>query len=299
MKVINGVGDFEKIISKDVLAHRRREWDDWYWHKYKKVLQHQCDTLYHQDKEVYHQFLNQVDTDYYRGLVRQITPEVIKNIEDAVTRAALALEYSQDFEVYLMLGFGHVLGTSCGKHKPFVYFGLELLLHDQVDMEYVIAHEVNHMVRLSHVRKYRKSKGMDHLTFGDVLVLEGLGVVNGVMYVESSPKAGMSDNKSQAKKKMLDIDAFRKSLMIHDEAFTRIKAREEEWIDLLLDKIDEPMTTKDWYDYFVINNQVDDQVKPTGIGYYVGGRLISSLVAKGLKINELTRMDTGKILQYI
>ncbi len=299
MKVINGVGDFAKIISKDVLAHRRREWDDWYWHKYEKVLQHQCDTLYHQDKLVYHQFLNQVDTDYYRDLISHISPEVVKRIEEAVAGAAFALDYTQDFEVYLMLGFGHVLGTSCGKHKPFVYFGLELLLHDQVDMAYVIAHEVNHMVRLSHVRKYRKSKGMEHLTFGDVLVLEGLGVIHGVLQVENGLEANRSDHKSQTINKMPEIESFKKSLMIHDETFARIEAREEEWTDLLLDKINEPMTTKDWYEYFVINNQVDDQVKPSGIGYYVGGRLMSSLVAKGLKINELTRMDTGKILQYI
>lgn len=277
MRIINGINDFKKLLDITSSADRLEFWDNTYMKKYESIMTHQLVNLYHADCSIFHQFLKELDTDEVKASIEKIDTNLICTIESVIKAATSELLFDDDFDVYLMVGFGHVMGTSGFGERPFVYLGLENLLDIRIDIEYLIAHEVNHMVRIATVEVYQNKLGMGGLSFGDVMILEGLGVVNSVVFDTGSIE--------------FNQELFRKSLMISNEFYSCLEGDEEILKKKMLAKWNDNMSAEDWFEYFIVNGEEDVM----GAGYYIGGKMIYEILSRGIAMTELTSLSSGEI----
>lgn len=276
MKVINGIKEFKLLLEHDTLEDKIRFWNDSYFTKYNSILSHQLTNLYHADSSVFHQFIETLDKEDILRTIDKIDFNLIDRIEKIIKSVTSQLSFNVDFDVYLMIGFGHVMGTSGFNNRPFVYFGMETLFSEFIDLEYLIAHEINHMVRIATIEIYQNKLGMSGMSFGDVMILEGLGVVNSVVFDTNSIE--------------FNRELFRKSLMISEDFYKHIESNELVLKDKLIAKWNTTMTSEDWFEYFIVNGEESVM----GPGYYIGGKLVYEALSKGYTMSELTTLPTNE-----
>jgi len=286
MNIINGVKDFEEMLKCKDASTMIEFWDTLYYPKYKNILDHQLTYLYHADKSVFHQFIKDIDKDNALETIRIYNDSVIvSDIIGIVKSVADDLKFNEEFDVYTMMGFGHVAGTSGHGECPFVYYGVESFLQNRIDINYIVPHEMNHMVRINALGNYRSDLGTDGLSFGDVMILEGLGAAYPVVFLNGNDR--------------FDNDKFYKSLMIPKNVYEILANNEQKLTKRLLNIANEKISVDDWQKYFMINAASNSEEHPTAMGYYVGGKLIFKLLEKGFTILELTCMDTDKMLLIV
>lgn len=280
MRIINGIQDYQKFIEEiDSLG----VWESW-WHnlyiKYKSIYNYQLENLYMADISLFKNIVMELDIDRAREELLRIQTLDLERIIAIINQSCDMLSFDDDFDVYLLIGFNHIDGTAgiC-ENKPFIYYGLESIKEEQLD--YLIPHELNHLVRMQNLDIYLKSQSIMEIPFGETLISEGLAIIYPII---------LCDDLNQ-----LDEELMNSFLTqgVSKEDFLILRERQKEYLAEVFSYININMTKELLHKYISFNS---DTGVPA-IGYYVGAIIILRLIRKGYDIKFLTRCPAAEVIR--
>jgi uncharacterized protein YjaZ len=194
--------------------------------------------------------------------------DLIDKVLELIKKGVKILDFYEDFNVYFLVGLGHVDGTSLPDDKPFIYFGLERL--NSLNLDFLVPHEFNHLVRLSKMKDRNKN-----LKVIDYIIFEGLATYFSLYF------NNLEINKeNEAKSLIIPIDALEKLYENKD----KIK-------DEIFNLIHNDMNNQIMFEYFTFDGE-----KRLKQGYFIGLKIIEDVVNKGYNIQHLTTLNSEEIL---
>jgi uncharacterized protein YjaZ len=271
MKLINGFDDFKKLVEENEQMIPKI-WIDKYYSKYKDIFDAMLKYLYHLNINDLMKIVENIDFKhlYYKAqlsIENNLTEKVILLIK----KCNKILKINEKFNVYFLVGLGHVDGTSLliKDYKPFIYFGLERLHH--TNLNYLVPHEFNHLARLSKF-KFLKEK----LKFKDYLIYEGLATYFSIYF-----------NKLEINRK---IEA--EALFLPEETIDYLYKNKEDILKEIKEVLEFEMNNKLMIEFFTY-----DKEKNFKKGYFAGLKIIEKLINNGEDIKILTFKETDEILK--
>jgi len=274
--IIVSIDDFRRCVE---LAKRVGKWQAWhesYFPKYEEVFASMLKYLYRCDITDLQAAVE--DFDFEQALAtagKFLRDDNLSLIEGLLLKAREKCGFDKDYDLYLLIGLGHVDGTSLPAKKPFLYFGLERYESPE-RLKYLVPHEYNHLVRLWSLYDGELAK---EISLGEIVLMEGLAVVF------SSIIAGDGS--------IPEIDSA--LLMPKEDIAFCYKHREElvaevqrQWDDIL---------TSELIDAYLKGSYEWKNGRPPRIGYFVGAHIVNSLLAEGQEIGTLTIMPSKKMLE--
>jgi len=272
--IIISMDDFQRCAD---LAGRVGKWEAWsqtYFPKYEAVFSAMLKNLYQCSITDLEDAVENLDFDHALNTAREFfKADGLSAVENLLAKSEEMCAFAEEFDLYLLIGLGHVDGTSLPGEKPFLYFGLECYTSND-HLAYLVPHEYNHMVRLWSV--YHGN--FDGLGFGEMVITEGLAVVFSSMVVKNE-----SPNQAESALFMTEDDL--RFCLKHRDAL----------IPEVLDHWQEPYE-KDLMSRYMMGSIEWKDGRPTRIGYFVGAEIVKAVLAKGIDICALTRMPTAEIM---
>lgn len=272
--ILHSMDDFQRCAD---LAGRVGKWQAWsqtYYPKYEAVFSAMLKYLYQCNLTDLKDAVENLDFDHALNTAQDFfKADGLSTVEHWLSKSKEMCAFEDEFYLYLLIGLGHVDGTSLPGEKPFLYFGLEC--YTSIDhLAYLVPHEYNHMVRLWSV--YHGN--FDGLGFGEMVITEGLAVVFSSMVAKN-------ESLNQAESALL---------MTEDDLRFCVKHRDA-LIAEVLDHWQEPYEMELMSRYMMGSIEWKDG-RPTRIGYFVGAEIVKAVLAKGIDICALTRMPTAEIM---
>lgn len=270
----------KKVISESEKKGKWKSWYENYYLKYKQVFDYQLETLYMSDICLFEELVHNMDFEEIQVKIDEIEKNIkIEQFDKVINKSIETLGYKGKFEIYLLYGFGHVNGTAGQFKLPFVYYGLENFRSE--NFMYVIPHEINHMVRFDTLQLHKKYASIQEMSVADILVNEGLGVTFPLILDKEN--------------KVFDENEFRKSIGVREEQFKRLLLNEKKYLLGIREIWDKKITKEIWENWFVINNSSVGIT--SGIGYFIGGKIVQSLIKHGVSIEELTKLPSDDVVK--
>ncbi|MFD2829463.1 DUF2268 domain-containing putative Zn-dependent protease [Corticicoccus populi] len=199
---------------------------------------------------------------------KQIDSEEIKNtLEECVNY----YNFKADFDVFFLIGLGHIDGTAQVADRPFLYFGLERVNASNISP--LIKHEFNHMVRFTSIDEIGD---FTEITVGQLVIAEGLATLSPLFI-----------NQQQLNRKNL-ISA----LFMSNQEYEVLSDEHDIVIRKFFQDADKTLSKELHLEYFIQNDETCLQRK----GYYIGMMLIIELIDVGLDLKILTETPTEIIL---
>ncbi|WP_169738728.1 DUF2268 domain-containing putative Zn-dependent protease [Salinicoccus luteus] len=96
----------------------------------------------------------------------------VKELKEIISDSADYYNFADYYDVYLLVGLGHVDGTALPSESPFLYLGLERLRNSDIKM--LIQHEFNHLVRFNSIEEVNEEMGM---AVAQLAIAEGLATL--------------------------------------------------------------------------------------------------------------------------
>ncbi|WP_059173119.1 DUF2268 domain-containing putative Zn-dependent protease [Bacillus sp. FJAT-27445] len=197
----------------------------------------------------------------------------ISKIEKVLCRCVEYFKFEADFEIFLLVGFGHIDGTAPQTSKPSLFLGLERLASSDIDL--LIPHEFNHLVRFHNLNSAGESK---RLTVKQLVIAEGLATITPLILNNAE---------------LTDAN-FAKALMVSEEKYRLLKNNFSGIENEILKDFDQPLTQPFMEKYFMAN---EDGHFPVKSGYYYGLKIIITLLQNGLSLTDLTTQKTDEIYE--
>jgi uncharacterized protein YjaZ len=194
----------------------------------------------------------------------------IRDIKAIVDKCISFFNFQQDFDVYLLVGLGHIDGTALKAKKPFIYLGLERLVN--TDVEALIEHEFNHLVRFNTLREYEDYR----MSVGQLVVAEGLAtltplVINNMEFSETN---------------------IRKALFVSEMELLSFKNNIDKIVGEINADFDKEITPSLMAKNFMKN--LDSELGKSG--YFYGVQIIKLLIDKGWNLRDLTTLNSQSIM---
>jgi Predicted Zn-dependent protease (DUF2268) len=194
------------IFRKNVHGNSNKEKiERWlmYYQEYKETFDILFQKLYMMDVQQVEPIINTLDFEKLlieaeNGLIKH----PISTIEGMLDRCVHYFKLETNFDVFLLVGFGHIDGAAPPSERPFLYIGLERLADS--DIHILIPHEFNHLVRFHHLRNIEP---MESFTVKQLIIAEGLATLTPLMM-----------NRYE-----LNDDTFIKALMISNDEYKNLK----------------------------------------------------------------------------
>ncbi|MCM3667236.1 DUF2268 domain-containing protein [Mesobacillus subterraneus] len=269
MQVHNGLNSFLNVIKN--LENNQSKEEAWlnYYKEYREIFDTIFANLYMTDIEKKKQYIVP-HIDFY-SLAEQAnkSSQVIDQAEvtEVLKKAADYFKFTKEFDVYMLVGFGHIDGTALpAASRPFLYLGLERL--SNIDIERLIQHEFNHLVRFDSLLE-------DNLTVGQLIIAEGLATLTPLIM----NKMDFSHSNLQ---KMLFLDDQQYNLLKEN-----IHLIEQ---DIKLD-FEKNITPSLMEKYFMLN----ENLKFGKSGYFFGMQVLLTLLKNGWELKDLTLLNSNLI----
>ncbi|PPA69536.1 DUF2268 domain-containing putative Zn-dependent protease [Jeotgalibacillus proteolyticus] len=269
MQVINGYEDFKLAFSKEGIPQNKlKYWMD-YHTKYEMIFNTIFKDLYMTDLENVKVMVEGTDfSEIMRKAEKSLEKISIKAIKETIEKCITFFNFQQEFDVYLLVGLGHIDGTALKAGKPFIYLGLERLTN--TDVEALIIHEFNHLVRFSTLKEF------ENLSVGQLVIAEGLATLSPLVV-----------NKLEFSEKNI-----KKALFVSEREFIEFNQYREKIINRLNNDFDKRLTPALMKKYFMKN----EKAELCRSGYFYGVHIIKLLLDYGWKLEDLTVLSSKIIL---
>ncbi|OCA81650.1 hypothetical protein A8F94_22570 [Bacillus sp. FJAT-27225] len=273
MKIIYGFEDFKHVIHN--MKQKEEKDASWleYYKNYKHVFDAIFENLYMTDAETIRKTI--IPNVNFYGLANTAEESVKAHDEAKITKIVEACKryfhFNTEFNVYALVGFGHIDGTAISSsNAPFMYLGLERLVN--IDVEQLIQHEFNHLVRFSTLNELNDGRSM---TVGQLVIAEGLATLTPLVM-------NQMDVSETALQKMLFLDPYQ---------YSHLKDN----FDLIEQEIKHDfynvLTPERMAKYFMMN----EDSKYGKAGYFFGMHIILTLLNRGWDLRDLTYLDSELI----
>jgi uncharacterized protein YjaZ len=271
MQIINGLEHFKQAVSKINRQQDKVQFWMEYYNEYNMIFNTIINRLYMTDLENVKSMVK--DTDFNQ-LAQQAEESLlvnsIRDIKAIVDKCISFFNFQQDFDVYLLVGLGHIDGTALKAKKPFIYLGLERLVN--TDVEALIEHEFNHLVRFNTLREYEDYR----MSVGQLVVAEGLAtltplVINNMEFSETN---------------------IRKALFVSEMELLSFKNNIDKIVGEINADFDKEITPSLMAKYFMKN--ADYELGKSG--YFYGVQIIKLLIDKGWNLRDLTTLNSQSIM---
>jgi len=145
--IIVAVDDFRKCTE---LSRQIGKWPAWYenyFPKYEDVFRHILQYLYRCNALDLKDAVENYDFDQALDIANTfIQDDGLTLVENILLRCTKKFAFDREYDVYLLIGLGHVDGTSLPAGHPFLYFGIER--YESLErLNYLVSHEYNHCNR--------------------------------------------------------------------------------------------------------------------------------------------------------
>lgn len=248
--------------------------DAWmeYYNFYRRPFSTIFETLYMMDMESIKDMVRDMDLETLsKEAEAAIRMHPVKELKEIISNSADYYNFEDHYDVYLLVGLGHVDGTALPSEIPFLYLGLERLRNSDIEM--LIQHEFNHLVRFNSIEEVNEESGM---TVGQLAIAEGLATLAPLVMNELE----------------LNEANIREGLFVNDEEFNRLRDNFSTLQEELERDFNEPLSPKLHEKYFMYN----EGNKYPKVGYFIGVHYIIPLLEAGYSLKELTRSKTKDIL---
>lgn len=272
MKIINMVDDF-RLFHHDI--KKIGKWNAFvkYYEKYNEIFNLMLKGLYMIDFDNFRPIVEQTDFDYVLKKIESVDLNIFESIKSITKKAVDNLNFEEEFDLYIGVGLGHVGGTALPSKSPCIYFGLECL--DNCDLDYLIPHEANHMVRIQAI------EDISLYSFLERVITEGLGVMYPII-LNNLP---------------VNIETLSKTLVITKKQVEMLIENEEELIKEVSKHFSDTLNYNLMNNFFTGN--VLDENKPILAGYYIGLIMIEKAILAGQSIDTLTKLPAETFIPYI
>lgn len=182
--IILGIDDFERCAALSKQVGKWQAWRNHYFPKYETIFGPMLKYLYRCDVEGLESAVQNFDFDQALVIANRFLKENnLPLIRDLIKKSEKECAFDRDYDLYLLVGLGHVDGSSLPASSPFLYLGIERY-ESPARFEYLVPHEYNHLVRIWSL--YDGNLPMD-IALGEMIVMEGLAVVFAAVVAGSIP----------------------------------------------------------------------------------------------------------------
>lgn len=269
MRVINMIDDFKVLIDQ---VNQVGKWEAFksYYYKYPEIWEKICGYLYMINLEGLEPTVEHID---FMELLKKVeaNQNKIDYIQQTAKSVARELEFSQDFELYIGVGLGHINGTALPGNKPMIYIGIECIDEQIVELEYLIAHEISHMVRSYKIKEINPN------AFKERIITEGIGTLYPLL------RAGEEVNKQ----------TIAKVLFMPEEKVQVLLDNEEELTRKIFEKMEFELNSQLMKRYFMYDGSSEEAQLA---GYFIGMRVIERILKTGKSIQKITAMCADDII---
>lgn len=276
MRITVGVDDYRRCVNA---APEKGKWQAWleeYYPRFRHVFDSVARYLYMADSvESLRPYVEACEFETcLETAERFLSLSGVERVKEILSRSARMLDFEEDCEAFLLVGFGHAEGATLPGDKPCLFFGLELL-GDRMDrLAFTVSHEFMHSVR-------GREFSTGALTFGQLVIEEGIATAFS-MVAQDLP---------------LDNDSLRTALpFMTDEAFLYCEEHREALTREVLSHAASPLTAELAAKYLYSGSRLDERGVPGNAGYYVGTRMVVDLLRNGLSVKELVHLPVCTII---
>ena len=274
--IIVSIDDFRRCVELSRQVGKWQAWSDNYFPKYEGVFVPMLKYLYQCNVTDLRDAVENFDFDQALAIASKFfRDDGLSLIESLLPKAKEKCGFDKDYDLYLLIGLGHVDGTSLPAKTPFLYFGIERYESPE-RLKYLVPHEYNHLVRLWSVYD---GEFVEKPSLGEIVMMEGLAVAFSVIVADDKSPAGIDNALMMSKE---DVEFF------HEHQEELMAEVQEHWDDIL---------TSELMDTYLIGSYEWKDGRPTRIGYFVGAQIVNSVLTKGHEIGTLTKMPTEKIME--
>jgi uncharacterized protein YjaZ len=243
-----------------------------YYNEYKEAFDVLFQKLYMIEIHQLEPMINNIDfEELLTNAEKGMNKYPLSYIEKIVKKCVHYFDFKADFNLFLLVGLGHIDGAAPPSRKPFLYLGLERLVN--TDINVLIPHEFNHLVRFHSLRHIEQ---IDTLTVKQLIIAEGLATITPLIMNAVE----------------LNDDQYAKALMLSKDDYAQLQSEFCQIEQEIQQDLHHTLTPALVEKYFMANVE---STLPRKSGYYYGLHIIKTLIKNGASLEYLTYEKTNTI----